>query len=117
MRVGEERLRLGYSVGRSAGWAPSLFSRALTVTAGALLTVAAVAVSIVLFVVTLAGIIVGGGYLWWKVRAARKHMHSWSPDADPIDPHVPEGNIIEGEVIHREVHDPGPRPGSRPFNM
>lgn len=90
--------RLGYD-GR-LGWSLGGFVRKALAFAGALLLLAgAVAISIVVFVFTLAAMMVVGAYLWWKTRDARRQMRA-QMNAPP-----PQGNVIEGEVVEKSVHD------------
>jgi predicted membrane protein len=87
---------------------PGLFTRILTVAAGVLVLIGAVAISFVVFVIALAVLIMVGGYVWWKTRHLRRQLkeqlnaqRSDTPRAD-----VPRGDIIEGEVIHKRDSDP-----------
>lgn len=95
MQTNEERPKPGYRGRRFGSRAPSLLARILAVTAAAVLLIGAVAISIVLFAVTLTGLLVFGLYLWWKTRDLREQIRSGSPG----------GNVIEGEVIRRGQPD------------
>jgi hypothetical protein len=85
MQAHHEPPKLGYGAGARG---PGLLSRILAVITGAALLVGAVAVSIVLFAVTLTVLLGIGIYLWWKTRDLRKQMRG-----------PPEGDVIEGEAV------------------
>jgi ABC-type nickel/cobalt efflux system permease component RcnA len=88
-----ESQKLGYH-GRGVGSrAQGVIAKTLAVVAAGLLIASAIAVSLVLFVIALSGLLVFGLYLWWKTRELRKQMRS----------RPGQGDVIEGEVI-REVH-------------
>jgi FtsH-binding integral membrane protein len=50
----------------------------------------------VLFVYIVIGATLFFGYVWWKTRALRKQMYSYTPDSAAQQ----NGLVIEGEVIH-----------------
>jgi hypothetical protein len=78
---------------RSRRRQPGLLTKVLAILGGAALLVCAVAISIVLFAVVAAGLLLFGAYVWWKTRDLRKQLRTRPPG----------GNIIEGEVIESEV--------------
>ena len=105
----DERLRLG-NRGRRPG--PGLLTRIVAVIGGALVLIGAIAISIVVFAVVAALILVGGLYLWWKTRDLRKQMRArmeeqLNTQAPPRG--QPRGDVIEGEFSRKD--DP---PGSAP---
>lgn len=59
----------------------------------------AVAISVVVFVIALAAVVLFGLYVWWKnrhvIRQVREQMRS------PPSPYN-DGNVIEGEVVRKE---------------
>jgi hypothetical protein len=85
---------------------PGLFTRILAIAGGTLLLIGAVAISFVVFVIVLAGLLVFGLYLWWKTRHLRRQLaeHLNAPRSEP-----PRGDTIEGEVIHKHDSDPPQR--------
>jgi uncharacterized protein (DUF58 family) len=86
MQANHEPPKLGHGAGTRG---PGLLSKILAVITGAALLVGAVAVSIVLFAVTLTVLLGIGIYLWWKTRDLRKQMRQPPP----------EGDVIEGEAV------------------
>jgi Flp pilus assembly protein TadB len=95
--------QLGYGATGRRGGTPGLLARILSVAAGALVLVGAIAISIVVFAVVLAGVLLTGGYLWWKTRNVRKQMHAqMQAHAESQRVHRGEGDVIEGEVIRKD---------------
>ena len=94
MPANPETPRLDHRGGRSSVGAPSLLTKVLAVVVGVAVLVGAVAVSFVLFVVALTGLLIFGVYVWWKTRALRRELRFRAQGGDVI-----EGNVIEGEVI------------------
>ena len=82
---------------------PGLFTRILTIAAGALVLVGAVAISFVVFVIVLTALLIVGLYLWWKTRHIRRQLEE---KLNASRPAAPRGETIEGEVIHKR--DSGP---------
>jgi predicted membrane protein len=78
----------------------------LTVAAGALVLIGAVAISFVVFVVVLAALLVFGVYVWWKTRHLRRQIEE-QLNAQQSD--SPRGETIEGEVLRKRDSDPGQR--------
>jgi hypothetical protein len=105
----EERARLSYEGGRPSSWSMGgVVQKAIAVAAGALLIASAIAVSVVLFIVLIAGALVGGTYLWWKTREVRKQMREAT--SEHVRPSgAPRGEVIEGEIISKSERDVGPR--------
>jgi hypothetical protein len=101
MQSDPERPRVGYR-GSVGSRAQSLIVKTVVVAGAAVMLVSAVAVSIAIFAVTLAGLFVFGAYFWWKTRDLRKQMrsqtHSRFEQGDVIDAVV----IREVEVRRRE---------------
>jgi Flp pilus assembly protein TadB len=93
-----EQPQLGYRRGRPGGRSTGLLTRILTLAGGAVLLVGAIAISIVVFVVVLAAIVVFGLYLWWKTRHIRRQLRARRHD----------DNVIEGEVIRKDESPPRP---------
>ncbi len=100
METNGERPRLPYRRGRFGPRASRLLARILAVAVGVVVLIGAIAVSIVLFAVTLTGLVVFGIYLWWKTRDLRKQIRSQSRDA----------NVIEGEVIRKTGNEETKKP-------
>jgi ABC-type bacteriocin/lantibiotic exporter with double-glycine peptidase domain len=89
--------------GRRRGFSPGLFTRILTVAAGTLVLIGAVAISFVVFVVVLTALLVIGLYLWWKTRHLRRQLKE-RMDAQRAG--AARGETIEGEAIHKRESDP-----------
>jgi hypothetical protein len=85
---------------------PGLLTRILTIAAGTLVLIGAVAISFVVFVIVLTVLTVIGLYIWWKSRHLRRQLaeHLNAPRST-----APRGETIEGEVIHKHDTDPRPR--------
>jgi hypothetical protein len=92
--------------GRRRGGSPGLLTRILTVAAGTLVLIGAVAISFVVFVIVLAALLVIGLYLWWKTRHLRRQL---GEQLNTQRPGAPRGETIEGEVIHKRDSDSGER--------
>jgi UPF0716 family protein affecting phage T7 exclusion len=82
---------------------PGLLTRVLTVVAGALVLIGAVAISFVVFVIVLAALLVIGLYLWWKTRHFRRQLKEQLNAQRSTD--TPPGDIIEGEFTHKHDSD------------
>ena len=97
--------------GRRRGAWPALLTRILTVAAGALVLIGAVAISFVVFVIALAVLIVIGLYVWWKTRHFRRQLAEQlnAQRSDAQRSGTPRGETIEGEVIHKRDSDPPQR--------
>jgi Flp pilus assembly protein TadB len=104
----DERLRLGHR-GRRA---PGLLTRIVAVISGALVLVGAIAISIVVFAIVAAVIVLGGLYLWWKTRDLRKQMKARMEE--PLDTRAPPRERSRGEVIEGEFERKDDPPGSGP---
>ncbi len=92
--------------GRRPGFSPGLLTRILSVAAGAVVLIGAVAISFVVFVVVLTALLVIGLYVWWKTRHLRRQLKE-RLDAQRAD--VARGETIEGEVISKRESDPRER--------
>ncbi len=93
----------GGEPGRRRGFSPGLLTRILTVAAGTLVLIGAVAISVVVFVIALTVLLVFGLYLWWKTRHLRRQL------AERLNAQragAARGETIEGEVIHKRESDP-----------
>jgi predicted membrane protein len=88
--------------GRPRGSWPSLFTRILTVAAGTLVLVGAVAISFVVFVIVLTALLVIGLYVWWKTRHFRRQLEE---QLNAQRSGAPRGETIEGEVIRKHDSD------------
>lgn len=101
---------------------PGLLGRVLGLAAGAVLLVAALMFSVVIFAFALAAGLMAWGYVWWKTREVRRQMREqmetqrdgqrmgqppWGEQhgGEP----QPGGRVIEGEVIRDEGRDEGRR--------
>jgi hypothetical protein len=85
---------------------PGLFKSILTVAAGALVLIGAVAISFVVFVIVLTALLVVGLYVWWKTRHLRRQL---AEQLNAQRSAGPRGDTIEGEVIHKRDSEPGER--------
>ncbi|MBX3676534.1 MAG: hypothetical protein KF853_05895 [Rhodocyclaceae bacterium] len=96
---------------------PSLLGRILGIAAGAVLLVAALMFSVVVFAFALAAGLLVWGWLWWKTREVRRQMREQmaaqrmgeAPSGDAWGEAQPGGRVIEGEVIRDEEGDDGRR--------
>lgn len=105
MNERREPPQLGYGNGRRRGSSSGLLARVLQVAAGALVLIGAIAISIAVFAVVLAGALIAGGYLWWKTRHVRRQLQAAaaaSRDQPSARPDFSGGDVIEGEVIRKE---------------
>lgn len=94
------------SAAGSAGW----LRKALTL--GATLVLAAVALmfSAILLAIILVIAVIGGIYLWWKMRELRKLMKNFQPPPGfatargaTMENEASRGEVFEGEVVEGEV--------------
>jgi len=92
--------------GRRPGFSPGLLTRILSVAAGAVVLIGAVAISFVVFVVVLTALLVIGLYVWWKTRHLRRQLKE---RLDAQRPDVARGETIEGEVLSKRESDPRER--------
>ena len=92
--------------GRRRGFSPGLLTRILTVAAGTVVLIGAVAISFVVFVVVLTALLVFGLYLWWKTRHLRRQLEE---RLNAQRSGAARGETIEGEVIHKRDSDPRER--------
>jgi membrane protein implicated in regulation of membrane protease activity len=107
-------MRYGYKP--PEGTEPSLLGRVVGVAAGAVLLIAALMFSVVIFAFALAAGLLVWGWVWWKTREVRRQMREqmeaqrmeqpYGGEAQPNDA-APGGRIIEGEVIRDEGNDDG----------
>jgi hypothetical protein len=104
--VHDPRLPPPLPPGRRRGFSPGFVKRILTVAAGTLVLIGAVAISFVVFVVVLAALLVIGVYVWWKTRHLRRQLEE-RLNAQRAGP--ARGETIEGEVIHKRESDPRER--------
>ena len=103
----DEPARIGYDTTRPRSGVHSFVGKVLALAAAAVLLVGAIALSLVAFAVIVAALLVVGIYLWWKTRDLRKRMRAANPDGNV------SGNVIEGEVISRDVRDLEPHDRDR----
>jgi len=95
--------QLGYGAAGRRGGSSGLLARILSVAAGAVVLIGAIAISIVVFAFVLAGVLITGGYLWWKTRNVRKQMKAqMQAHAQSERVHRGDDDVIEGEVIRKE---------------
>jgi hypothetical protein len=95
-----QRPQLTHRGRRSGGWS-GLLTRILAVAGGLLVLAGAVAISLVVFAVALAGLLLFGLWFWWKKRDVIKQMrqmHAQMRRPSPYD----NGNVIEGEVVGKK---------------
>jgi hypothetical protein len=94
-----ERPQLTYRGGRPGGRWPSLLTRILAIAGGLLVLAGAVAISIVVFAIALAAVLIFGLYFWWKKRDVIRQLR-----AQMRRPPAPfnDGDVIEGEVVRKE---------------
>lgn len=92
-----ERPQLQYRDGRAGGRRTGLLTRILAVAGGAIVLAGAVAISLVVFAIALAGIVIFGLYVWWKTRHLRKQLREQHANGPVVD-----DDVIEGEVIRKD---------------
>jgi hypothetical protein len=90
--------QLEYRNGRAGGRRPGLLTKILAVAGSVVVLAGAIAVSIVVFAVALAGVVLFGLYVWWKTRDLRKQMRAQHYGSGS----VVDDNVIEGEVIRKD---------------
>lgn len=95
--------------GRRRGFSPGLLTRILTVAAGTVVLIGAVAISFVVFVAVLAVLLVFGIYLWWKTRPIRRQLEERLNAQRAAGADAARGETIEGEVIRKRESGPGER--------
>jgi hypothetical protein len=86
---------------RSGGGWSGILTRILAVAGGLLVLAGAVAISLVVFAVALAAVLVFGLWFWWKKRDVIKQMRAQMRKPPPTSPYD-NGNVIEGEVISKK---------------
>lgn len=97
MTPDKETQKIGYD-GTRLGWRlQGILGKLLAFAAAAVLLVSAIAISIAVFAVVMAGVLVFGGYIWWKTRALRRQLRESAAQGNGI-----QGEVIEGEVIRDE---------------
>jgi uncharacterized membrane protein YdfJ with MMPL/SSD domain len=97
MQFDRDRPRLGYH-----GSTQGFVVKALTVVGTGVVLAGAIALSIVLFTVALAAMLIFGSYFWWKLRQLRRQPPS----------RFAQGDVIEGVVV-REIRTQDYRGGER----
>jgi hypothetical protein len=100
--VHDPRLPPPFRAGRWRG-SGNLLTRILTVAAGTLVLIGAVAISFVVFVIVLTAVLVIGLYVWWKSRHFRRQLKE---QLNAQRAGAPRGDIIEGEVIRKDEAKP-----------
>jgi hypothetical protein len=98
----EERPRLGYQ-GRVGSRANAFIAKTLAVVAGGVALASAFVLSLIVFALAFAIIVIGGGYLWWKSRELRKQLRAHMREGQMQHSHraASTSNVIEGVVISR----------------
>jgi hypothetical protein len=76
------------------------------VTAGAIMLISALVLSIVFVVGALAVLLVVGGYFWWKTREVRKQMREQM--RSQMRTPFAQGDVIEGVVVRDVVAEDRP---------
>ena len=121
MRLENDRARLAGNGGvprRGPGWLGRLL---LYAAAGVLVVLGSMFFMLVFAVLMVAGLL-GGGYLWWKMRALRRQMRAaeWRAESDRptggmgASAEPADGLVIEGEVIRVSEGEPFRKePGER----
>lgn len=92
-----------------------LLRKIAAVIATLLLAVVALMFSAILLAVILAIAVIGGAYLWWKLRHVRKLMQEMQRaqatatqgQGQPFKGEVFEGEVVEGEVIRVDASRTG----------
>lgn len=96
-----------------------LLGRVLGVAIGAVLLVASLLFSVVVFAVLLAAGVIVGGYLWWRTRALRRQLReqmqameeqlrAGQPGPGAARPGARDETVIEGDFIRETDGEPRP---------
>jgi hypothetical protein len=88
---------LEYRNGRAGRRPPGLLTKILAVAGSLVVLAGAIAISLVVFAVALAGVVLFGLYVWWKTRDLRKQLRAQRYGGGVVD-----DNVIEGEVIRKD---------------
>lgn len=94
MRPDEPRARIAYR-GTAISRAKQLALKSFVVLAGAVMLASAFVVSLAFIAISLAAVLIFGGYLWWKTRELRRELRARMQGQQQR----PAGDVIEGEVI------------------
>lgn len=97
----------------------SLLGRVLGVAVGAVVLVASLLFSVVIFAVLLAAGVIVGGYLWWRTRALRHQLREQMQAMDEqlraaqrgpgaARPGARDETVIDGDFIRETDRDPRP---------
>jgi hypothetical protein len=89
MITNDEHFRLIGNGARFRAPRPGLLGKILTTVASAVVLVAGLMLSLLIFATVAAVALLAAGYLWWKTRALRRQMREKPPG----------GRTIDGEVI------------------
>ena len=96
MQFDQERPLLGQRRGVYST-AMNVIVKVAAVTAGAIMLISALVLSIVFVVGAVAVLLVVGGYFWWKTRDVRKQMREQM--RTQVRPPFAQGDVIEGVVV------------------
>lgn len=102
MQFIEGRPRLGYR-GSVGSRAHAFIVKTLVLVGGGVVLVSAFLLSLLLFAMACAVIMVLGGYFWWKTRELRKQMRAQMSQSNARGTHdaASTRSVIEGVVISR----------------
>lgn len=92
MQTDDEGYRLNGKSARFQLRTTSLLGKVLALAAGAVLLVAAVMFSLLIFAVAAVLGVFAWGYLWWKTRELRRRMREKPPG----------GRVFEGEAVRED---------------
>ena len=97
MQENREPPQLEYGNGRTGRRPPGLLTKILAVAGSLVVLAGAIAVSLVVFAIALAGVVLFGLYIWWKTRDLRKQLRAQRYGGGVVD-----DSVIEGEVIRKD---------------
>lgn len=113
MQIDDEHAKLTYGGSSLGARVQRVLVKGLAVAASLIVLFSAIAISVVLFVVVLAGILAFGFVFWWKTRELRKQMrsHQWNPGQRTAG--LWDASVIEGEVVRDDSSDDKKKPPLR----
>ena len=109
MQFDQQRPLLGQRRGVNST-AMNAIVKVAAVTAGAIVLISALVLSIVFVVGALAVLLVVGGYFWWKTREVRKQMREQmrTQMGPQMRTRLAQGDVIEGVVVRDVVTEDRP---------
>jgi len=112
-----DRIETGPGPGARAASPPGVLARVLGLAVGAVVLVASLIFSVVVFAILLGVAVLGGAYLWWRTRELRRQIREQmqAQDAgrgampggasDAGRPPATDDNVLEGDFIREARRD------------